>query len=125
MDEAKVPFLNAGSSAALGYVRIVQFDPTDRRELVANFVRSFKAKYNQEPTHLNAHAYDQILLIADVVRRGGKDSQSIRDTLAATKNFSGVTGSVEFDQHNQNIRMDTIHYMETLPDLSWKALAWN
>ena len=32
MDEAKVPFLNAGSSAALGYVRIVQFDPTDRRE---------------------------------------------------------------------------------------------
>jgi len=118
-------FEQKAGKAALGYVRIVQFDPTDRRELVANFVRSFKAKYNQEPTHLNAHAYDQILLIADVVRRGGKDSQSIRDTLAATKNFSGVTGSVEFDQHNQNIRMDTIHYMETLPDLSWKALAWN
>ena len=118
-------FEQKAGKAALGYVRIVQFDPTDRRELVATFVRSFKAKYNQEPTHLNAHAYDQILLIADVVRRGGKDSQSIRDTLAATKDFSGVTGSVEFDQHNQNIRMDTIHYMETLPDLSWKALAWN
>jgi len=45
--------------------------------------------------------------------------------LAATKGFSGVTGSVEFDQSNQNIKMDTIHYMETLPDLSWKALSWN
>jgi len=118
-------FEQKAGKAALGYVRIVQFDPTDKRELVQNFIRSFKAKYNQEPTHLNAHAYDQILLIADVVRRGGKDSQSIRDTLAATKGFSGVTGSVEFDQHNQNIRMDTIHYMQTLPDLSWKALAWN
>jgi branched-chain amino acid transport system substrate-binding protein len=118
-------FEQKAGKAALGYVRIVQFDPTDKRELVQSFIRSFKAKYNQEPTHLNAHAYDQILLIADVVRRGGKDSQSIRDTLAATKDFSGVTGSVEFDQHNQNIRMDTIHYMETLPDLSWKALAWN
>ena len=118
-------FEQKAGKAALGYVRIVQFDPTDKRELVANFIRAFKAKYNQEPTHLNAHAYDQIILIADVVRRGGKDSQSIRDTLAATKNFSGVTGSVEFDAHNQNIRMDTIHYMETLPDLSWKALAWN
>jgi branched-chain amino acid transport system substrate-binding protein len=118
-------FEQKAGKAALGYIRIVQFDPTDKRELVANFIRSFKAKYSQEPTHLNAHAYDQILLIADVIRRGGKDSQSIRDTLAATKNFSGVTGSVEFDQHNQNIRMDTFHYMETLPDLSWKALAWN
>jgi hypothetical protein len=45
--------------------------------------------------------------------------------MAATKDFSGVTGSVEFDKTNQNIKMDTIHYMETLPDLSWKALAWN
>jgi branched-chain amino acid transport system substrate-binding protein len=103
----------------------VQFDPTDKREVVQDFIRSFKAKYNAEPTHLNAHAYDQILLLADVVKRGRKDAQSIRDLLAQTRNFSGVTGSVEFDKTNQNTNMDTIHYMETLPDLSWKALHWN
>jgi ABC-type branched-subunit amino acid transport system substrate-binding protein len=68
---------------------------------------------------------DQIMLIADVVRRGGHDPQSIRDGLAATKDFVGITGSVEFDKTNQNIKMDTIHYMETMPDLSWKALKWN
>jgi branched-chain amino acid transport system substrate-binding protein len=118
-------FEQKAGKAALGYVRIVQFDPTDQRDIVQSFVRSFKAKYNAEPTHINAHAYDQILVIADVVRRGGKDSQSIRDLMAATRNFSGVTGSVEFDKSNQNTRMDTIHYMETLPDLSWKALGWN
>src|SRR6516165_5114233 len=118
-------FEQKAGKAALGYVRIVQFDPTDKREVVQNFIRSFKAKYNQEPTHINAHAFDQILVIADVVRRGGKDSQSIRDIMATTKGFSGVTGSVEFDKTNQNIKMDTIHYMETLPDLSWKALGWN
>jgi branched-chain amino acid transport system substrate-binding protein len=118
-------FEQKAGKAAVGYVRIVQFDPTDKREVVQNFVRAFKAKYNQEPTHINAHAYDQVALVADVIRRGGKDAQSIRDTLAATKNFSGVTGSVEFDRSNQNIKMDTIHYMETLPDLSWKSLGWN
>ena len=118
-------FERKAGRAALGYVRIVQFDPTDQREIVQGFVRSFKAKYNQEPTHINAHAYDQILVIADAVRRGGTDPQSIRDVLAATKGFSGVTGSVEFDKSNQNIKMDTIHYMETLPDLTWKALGWN
>src|SRR5215468_6720491 len=110
---------------ALGYVRIVQFDPTDQRATVRDFIAAFKAKYNAEPTHLHAHAYDQIMLIADVIKRGAKDPQSIRDGLAATRDFSGVTGSAEFDKTNQNIKMDTVHYMETLPDLSWKALGWN
>ena len=118
-------FEQKAGKASLGYVRIVQFDPTDRREVVQDFIRTFKAKYNQDPTHINAHAFDQILLIADVVRRGATDAQSVRDIMAGTKNFSGVTGSVEFDKTNQNIKMDTIHYMETLPDLSWKALGWN
>ena len=118
-------FEQKAGKAAEGYVRIVQFDPTDTRDMVKNFVSAFKAKFNADPTHLNAHAYDQIMLIADVVKRGGKDAQSIRDTLAATKDFMGVTGSVEFDKHNQNTKMDTIHYMETKPDLSWTALKWN
>ena len=118
-------FEQKAGKAAEGYVRIVQFDPTDQRDMVKNFVSSFKAKFNADPTHINAHAYDQIMLIADVVKRGAKDAQSIRDTLAATKDFKGVTGSVEFDKTNQNTKMDTIHYMETKPDLSWNALKWN
>src|SRR6266581_7630710 len=113
-------FEQKAGKAALGYIRIVQFDPTDKRDQVRGFIQAFKAKYNQDPTHLNAHAYDQIMLIADVVRRGAKDAQGIRDGLAATKEFSGVTGSVAFDELNQNVKMDTIHYMETLDDLSWK-----
>ena len=118
-------FEKKAGKAALGYVRIVQFDPTDQRPVVRDFIQAFKAKYNQDPTHINAHAYDQVMLIADVVKRGGKDAKSIREGLAATKGFSGVTGSVEFDKTNQNTKMDTVHYMETMPDLSWKALKWN
>ena len=115
-------FEQKAGKAAVGYIRIVQFDPTDQRDVVRKFIEAFKAKYNADPTHLNAHAYDQIMLIADVVHRGAKDAQSIRDGLAATKSFSGVTGSVEFDKTNQNTKMDTVHYMETQADLSWKAV---
>jgi branched-chain amino acid transport system substrate-binding protein len=118
-------FEQKAGKAAIGYVRIVQFDPTDTRGVVKDFVSAFKAKFNADPTHISAHAYDQIMLIADVVKRGAKDAQSIRDTLAMTKDFVGVTGSVEFDKNNQNTKMDTIHYMETKPDLSWAALKWN
>jgi branched-chain amino acid transport system substrate-binding protein len=118
-------FEQKAGKAALGYVRIVQFDPADPRPLVQDFVRGFKAKYQSEPTHINAHAFDQVMVIADVVRRGATDAAAIRDGLAATKDLAGVTGSVEFDKSNQNVKMDTIHYMETLPDLTWKALGWN
>lgn len=118
-------FEQKAGKAAIGYIRIVQFDPTDQRPLVRDFVQAFKTKFNDGPTHLNAHAYDQIMLIADTVKRGAHDAKSIRDTLAATKGFAGVTGSVSFDQHNQNTMMDTVHYMETEPDLSWKAVKWN
>jgi branched-chain amino acid transport system substrate-binding protein len=123
-------FEQKAGKASAGYVRGVQFDPIEDREIVRNFVRSFKARFNSDPTHLNAHAYDQIMLIADVVKRSAENArsvnaQSIRDMLAATKSFTGVTGSVEFDHTNQNIRKDMIHYIETGPDLSWKALKWN
>jgi branched-chain amino acid transport system substrate-binding protein len=118
-------FEQKAGKASLGYVRAVQFDPLDKRPLVQDFIAAFKAKYNQSPTHLHAHSYDQIILIADVVKRGATNPQSMRDGLAATKDFAGVTGTITFDKTNQNVSMDTIHYMETLPDLSWKALGWN
>jgi branched-chain amino acid transport system substrate-binding protein len=118
-------FEQKAGKAALGYVRAVQFDPLDKRPLVQDFIAAFKAKYNQSPTHLHAHSYDQILLIADTVKRGANDAQSIRDALAKTQNLAALTGSISFDSHNQNTSMDTVHYMETLPDLTWKPLGWN
>lgn len=111
--------------AAEGYIRIVQFDPFDQRPVVREFVAAFKAKYGRDPTHLSAHAYDQIMLLADVVRRGGTTPATIRDKLAETKNFVGVTGGVEFNDKNQNIRRDTIHYVQTQADGSWKPLDWH
>ena len=68
------------------------------------------------------------LIINFPTKRHWRDTsriEDIRDGLADTKNYSGVTGSVEFDKSNQNVKMDTIHYMETKPDMSWTSLKWN
>ena len=51
-------FEQKAGKAAVGYIRIVQFDPTDQRDVVRKFIEAFKAKYNADPTHLNAHAFD-------------------------------------------------------------------
>ena len=112
--------------AALGYIRIVQFDPTEKRKIVTDFNAAFRAKYGADktPTHINAHAYDAIILIAEAMRRGAKDSESLRDQLSKMKDVEVTTGKITFDAKGQNIDLSVIHFVETQPDLSWKSLTW-
>ena len=112
--------------ASVGYIRIVQFDPTEKRKVVTDFISAFRAKYGADktPTHINAHAYDTMLLIAEAVRRGAKDSESIRDRFSKMKDVEVTTGKITFDAKGQNSDMSVIHFVETQPDLSWKGLNW-
>ncbi|MPS26122.1 MAG: ABC transporter substrate-binding protein [Alcaligenaceae bacterium] len=115
----------AGPSS-VGYVRIVQFDPTEKRAVVQNFVNAFKARYGaaEIPSHINAHSYDAVMLIADAVRRGGTTSDGIRERLAQTNKLELTTGFITFDAKGQNIDPSTMHFVETNPDYSWKSLAY-
>src|SRR6267143_1282753 len=117
-------FDQKAGQAAEGYVRIVQFDPTEQRKVVQDFVKAFKAKYGADkvPTHINAHAYDAILLIAEAVRRGGHDSESIRDRFSKMKGVEVTTGTISFDAKGQTSDLSVVHFVETQKDLSCKAL---
>jgi len=119
-------FDQKAGQASEGYVRIIQFDPNEKRKMVQDFVKAFKAKYGADkvPTHINAHAYDSILLVAEAVRRGAKDAESIRDRLSKMKNVEVTTGKITFDAKGQNADLSVIHFVETQKDLSWKALDW-
>ena len=112
--------------ASEGYVRIVQFDPGEKRKIVQDFVKAFKAKYGADkvPTHINAHAYDSIMLIAEAVRRGAKDSESIREQFSKFKDVEVTTGRITFDAKGQTSDLSVVHFVETQKDLSWKALNW-
>ena len=112
--------------ASEGYIRIVQFDPTEKRKIVQDFVTAFKTKYGADkvPTHNNAHAYDTILLVAEAVRRGAVDTETMRDRMSKMKDVEVTTGKITFDAKGQNSDLSVIHFVETQKDLSWKGLAW-
>src|SRR5258706_377008 len=112
--------------ASEGYVRIVQVDPSEKRAIVQSFVKAFNAKYGADkvPTHINAHAYDTILVIADAVRRGATDSESMRDRLSKTKDLEVTTGRITFEPKGQNSDLSVVHFVETQKDLSWKGMSW-
>jgi branched-chain amino acid transport system substrate-binding protein len=69
--------------------------------------RHFMARYGQSglivaPTVL---AYDAVMLLADAIKRAGSaQSTAIRDALAATDGFKGVTGTISFDNFGDPVK---------------------
>jgi branched-chain amino acid transport system substrate-binding protein len=66
--------------------------------LAQKFITDFKAKYGQEPTGLGALGYDAAAVVLDAMKRAGStDHKKVRDELAKTKGFEGVTGKISID----------------------------
>jgi branched-chain amino acid transport system substrate-binding protein len=88
----------AGKSAD-GSFYTNHFSPDDPEPLVQTFVRAYKAKYGTSPDALAALWYDGAGLLADAIRRAGSaEPAKIRDALATTKGFLGVTGNISLDE---------------------------
>jgi len=69
-----------------------------------DFIKSFKARYGVNPDALAALGYDAARLLVDALKRCGKvDGPALRDAIAATKDFPGVTGKITLDK-NRNAR---------------------
>jgi len=67
----------------------------DPNPTVQNFVKAYQAKYSKVPDALAALGYDAAKLLYDAMKRakslGGSD---LRDAIAQTKDFDGVTGKI-------------------------------
>ena len=60
-----------------------------------------------------ALAYDAVLLLADAVERAGAvEHRAIRDALAATRGFEGVTGSFTFNEQGDPVKAAVILEIE-------------
>jgi branched-chain amino acid transport system substrate-binding protein len=70
---------------------------------VKDFVRRFRERWNNEtPDSTAALAYDAMMLYAGAIKRAGTtDGAALRDAVAATKNFAGITGRITID-HERN-----------------------
>ncbi len=68
------------------------------------FVTVFRARFAHEPTSLAAQGYDSAKLLFDAIERSKDGTRaSIRDEIAATKDFRGATGVMTMDKdHNAN-----------------------
>ncbi|MDZ4676528.1 MAG: ABC transporter substrate-binding protein [Oligoflexia bacterium] len=64
-----------------------------------DFIARFKTAYNVEPDGLSAMGYDAALVLVDAMNRAKSLSPAdIRDALATTKDYPGVTGKITIDE---------------------------
>lgn len=85
------------------------------------FVDAFQAKYNEVPSAMAALGYDAYMLVIDAIEKAGSaDPKAIRDAIAATENFPGVTGSITINDTGDAVK-DAV--VLTVQDGAFKYLA--
>lgn len=88
-----------GGKAVEGVYFTNHYSPEDQRPEVQKFIADYRKKYGgKTPDAMAVLGYDAMNLMADAIRRAGStDGAKIRDALAATKNFPGVSGQISID----------------------------
>jgi branched-chain amino acid transport system substrate-binding protein len=87
-----------GGKAVDGCYFTNHFSPDDPTPIVKEFVARYQEKYGAPPDTFAALGYDAARLLADAIKRAGSpDSKALRDALAETAGFGGVTGQISFD----------------------------
>ena len=87
-----------GGAALEGDYFSTHFTPDQNTPVVQNFVQKYQRKYNGLPDCMAALGYDSAMILADAIKRAGStDPAKIRDAIAATKDFPGVTGRITID----------------------------
>ncbi|MDP4219531.1 MAG: ABC transporter substrate-binding protein [Bacteroidota bacterium] len=85
------------------------FSTEDPDPAVQNFIKKYKAKYSNDPDAMSALGYDAANILADAIKRAGStDAKKLRDAIAATKDFAGVTGSITINAERNALKPLTI-----------------
>jgi branched-chain amino acid transport system substrate-binding protein len=80
-----------------------------------DFVARYEAKHGDIRQTTIPLTYDAVMLWADAARRAGTiEHHAVRDALAATRGFSGATGSITFDDSRNPAKPVVINKLENL-----------
>lgn len=94
-----------GGAAVVGSYFTNHYSPYDTDPKVQKFVQGYQKLYGQIPDALAATAYDAAHIMFDAIKRANSlDGKAVRDALAATKDFPGVTGTVNFNANRDAVK---------------------
>ena len=100
--------LEIGGAAVEGYYFSTHYSADADSPKVQDFVRRYRETYGAVPDAMAALGYDTAQILSDALRRAGSDEgPKLRDAIAATREFDGVTGRISIDAE-RNARKDAV-----------------
>ena len=94
-----------GGDALNGSYISNHYSVDDPSPAIQKFVADYKARYGNIPDALAALGYDAMRVLADATKRAGTTQEpQLRDAIAATKNFPGVTGNITIDENRNAVK---------------------
>jgi branched-chain amino acid transport system substrate-binding protein len=116
--------IQIAGSALEGTYYSTHFSAENQDPRVQGFVAAFRLKFNGEsPDAMAALGYDSAMILADAIKRAGTtESVKLRDAIAATKDFDGLTGKTTLDSERNatksaviiTVKDNKFKYVETI-----------
>lgn len=116
----------AGADALNNVYYTNHYSSLDKDPSVLQFINDFSAKHGKEPDSFNALGYDVAMFAVDAIRRaaqkGEPTAEAVKEALASTANFTGITGNITVDENHNAVKGIVIIKLENgVPVSSEKA----
>jgi branched-chain amino acid transport system substrate-binding protein len=90
--------LEIGGVAVEGSYYTNHYSADDPSPITQNFIKKYREQYRKTPDAMAVLGYDAANMLFDAIRRAGTiEGSKVRDALAATKDFEGVSGKITMD----------------------------
>ncbi|KUO77460.1 MAG: branched-chain amino acid ABC transporter substrate-binding protein [Desulfosporosinus sp. BRH_c37] len=98
--------MKIGGAAVEGSISYAGFSPEQPTPNTEKFINAYKAKYSNElPDLFAAQGYDALMLVAKAIKDAkSADPEKFKDTLAVTKAYDGVSGTITFQASREPIK---------------------
>lgn len=96
---SNVRLIELAGESIEGAFFVTSFIQVDERLEVQEFVKKYSDRFNETPDLNSGHAYDCVYIIAEAVKTAKSlEPEKLRDAIAETKNFPGISGELTFDE---------------------------
>lgn len=101
--------LEVGKDAVEGHYFSTHCSPEDTSPKMVAFVAAYQKKYRKSPDAMAALGYDSAYVLSEAITRAGStEGAKLRDAIAATKDFVGVTGKFSLDAKRDAVKSAAI-----------------
>ncbi len=97
--------IEIGGEALNGASFSNHYSQDDPSPAIQKFVADYKARFNEVPDALAGLGYDSANILFDAIKRANStEGAKVRDAIAQTKDFPGVTGKITLDKDRNAVK---------------------